>query len=91
LALTEEIYSETVTTAYINRIATAVPPNDVHAEFVRLAEMFLAQDRHQRSVFRRMAPRSGIEHRYSFLTLAPEEDTPEIDGNPFYIRGHFSS
>jgi len=80
-----------MTTAYINRIATAVPPNDVHAEFVRLAEMLLAQDRHQSSLFRRMAAKSGIDHRYSFLAVAPGDDTPGIDGNPFYIRGHFPS
>jgi predicted naringenin-chalcone synthase len=78
-----------MTTAYINRIATAVPPNDVHAKFVGLAETLLSQDRHRRSVFRRMAARSGIEHRYSFLTLAPGEDTPKVDGDPFYVPGQF--
>jgi hypothetical protein len=68
-----------MTSAYINRIATAVPPNNVHAGFVRLAETLLPEDRRQRTVFRRMAERSGIERRYSFLTPAPENDTPELD------------
>jgi predicted naringenin-chalcone synthase len=87
----EAIFSRTVTTAYINRIATAVPPNDVHADFVHLAEMLLAQDSHRRTVFRRMAAKSGIEHRYSFLRLSAGGDTPEVDGKAFYTRGQFPS
>jgi predicted naringenin-chalcone synthase len=77
--------------AYINRIATAVPPNNVHAGFVRLAETLLPEDRCQRTVFRRMAERSGIERRYSFLTPASENDTPELDSTAFYVRGRFPS
>jgi predicted naringenin-chalcone synthase len=80
-----------MTSAYINRIATAVPPNNVHAGFVRLAETLLPEDRCQRTVFRRMAERSGIERRYSFLTPASENDTPELDSAAFYVRGQFPS
>jgi predicted naringenin-chalcone synthase len=80
-----------MTSAYINRIATAVPPNNVHAGFVRLAETLLPEDRRQRTVFRRMAEKSGIERRYSFLTPAPENDTPELDSTAFYVRGQFPS
>ena len=80
-----------MTNAYINRIATAVPPNNVHAGFVRLAETLLPEDRCQRTVFRRMAERSGIERRYSFLTPASENDTPELDSTAFYVRGRFPS
>jgi predicted naringenin-chalcone synthase len=68
-----------MTTAYINRIATAVPPNNVHAGFVRLAETLLPDDRRQRTIFRRMAEHAGIERRYSFLTPAAENDTAELD------------
>ena len=68
-----------MTSAYINRIATAVPPNNVHAGFVRLAETLLPEDRCQRTVFRRMAERSGIERRYSFLTPASQNDKPELE------------
>ncbi len=68
-----------MTSAYINRIATAVPPNNVHAGFVRLAETLLPEDRGKRTVFRRMAERSGIERRYSFLTPASENDTQELE------------
>jgi predicted naringenin-chalcone synthase len=80
-----------MTSAYINRIATAVPPNNVHAGFVRLAETLLPEDRCQKTVFRRMAERSGIERRYSFLTPASENDTPELDSTAFYVRGRFPS
>jgi predicted naringenin-chalcone synthase len=80
-----------MTTAYINRIATAVPPNNVHDGFIRLAETQLPEDHRQRTIFRRMAERSGIERRYSFLTPAPKNDTAELDANAFYVRGHFPS
>ncbi len=80
-----------MTSAYVNRIATAVPPNNVHAGFVRLAETQLPEDHRQRTVFRRMAERSGIERRYSFLTPAAENDTAELDSAAFYVRGRFPS
>lgn len=80
-----------MTTAYINRIATAVPPNNVHAGFIRLAETLLPDDHCQRTVFRRMAERSGIKSRYSFLTPASDNDTPELDSTAFYVRGRFPS
>ena len=42
-----------MTTAYLNRIATAVPEHDVHDAFVVFAEQMLADPR-LRTVFRRM-------------------------------------
>ena len=55
-----------MTTAYLNRIATAVPEHDVHDTFVVFAEKMLADPR-LRTVFRRMVSRADIAHRYSFL------------------------
>jgi alpha-pyrone synthase len=55
-----------LTTAYLNRIATAVPEHDVHNAFVVFAEKMLADPR-LRTVFRRMVRRANIAHRYSFL------------------------
>ncbi len=55
-----------LTTAYLNRIATAVPEHDVHDAFVIFAEQMLADPR-LRAVFRRMVSRADIAHRYSFL------------------------
>ena len=45
-----------MTTAYLNRISTAVPEHDVHDAFVVFAEQMLA-DPWLRPVFRRMVSR----------------------------------
>lgn len=76
-----------MTTAYINRIATAVPTHDVHAAFLQFAQS-LFSDRRAALLFRRMAERSGIEHRFSVL---PPSDLPDNGSNhaPFYARGDF--
>lgn len=80
-----------LTTAYLNRISTAVPDHDVHAAFVAFADDLLASATEQRSqpLFRRMASRSAIEHRYSVLT--PNEASTEfwVNAHEFYKRGEF--
>jgi alpha-pyrone synthase len=48
-----------VTIAYINRIATAVPPNDVHAAFLNFAKSLLP-DPSRSKLFERMAKKSDI-------------------------------
>lgn len=76
-----------MTTAHINRIGTAVPPHDVHDAFIVFGRTLLADDR-SRTVFDRMAERSGIAHRFSFL----QPGTPgavEVDSEGFYRRGAF--
>jgi alpha-pyrone synthase len=82
-----------VTTAYINRIATGVPAHDVHTAFVRYALSLLNDDESSATLLRRMARRSGIEHRYSCLAAAPEGQEgqvgPALDTEAFYVRGHF--
>ena len=82
-----------MTTAYINRIATGVPPNDAHAAFLRYALALLENDEHSAILLRRMAAKSGIEHRYSCLAAAPENNDghlgPALDGESFYARGRF--
>jgi predicted naringenin-chalcone synthase len=78
-----------MTNAYINRIATAVPENDIHAPFIAFARTLLTDEKHV-SVFDRMADRAGIEHRYSCLrpgNLA----AGEVDKDGFYQRGCFPS
>ncbi|WP_026442332.1 type III polyketide synthase [Pseudacidobacterium ailaaui] len=55
-----------MTTAYLNRIATAVPEHDIHDAFVVFAEKMLG-DQRLRTIFRRMASRANIAHRYSFF------------------------
>ena len=70
-------------TAYLNRIATAVPRHDIHAPFERLILTALSDDRRKSRLFQRMAERSGIEHRYSCLS----PDNLSIGG--FYAPGDF--
>ena len=56
--------------AFINAVAGAVPPNDVHQLFIDWAEGQV-EDPRMRKLFMRMAERSGIEHRWSVLPPAP--------------------
>ena len=80
-----------LTTAYLNRIATAVPEHDVHEAFVVFAEKNLADPR-LRTVFRRMVSRANIAHRYSFLD--PRRGSGPIsprDAHEFYRPGNFPS
>ena len=78
-----------MTTAYLNRIATAVPEHDVHDAFAIFAEKMLVDPR-LRAVFRRMVSRADIAHRYSFLD--PYVDPGQFsshDAHKFYRLGNF--
>jgi len=59
-----------VTEAWLNRIGTAVPPYDIHAEFVDFART-IALDARTASVFDRMAAMADIEHRYAVTAPGP--------------------
>ncbi len=72
---------------HINRIATAVPGNDVHQAFLDFARDTLADPRARR-VFDRMADRSGVSHRFSHLVPAGDGG-PALDATGFYRRGSF--
>ena len=72
---------------HLNRIGTAVPAHDIHAPFVGFARTLLRGLR-TRLVFDRMAERSGIAHRYSFLRPGRLE-AGEVDADFFYRRGAF--
>jgi predicted naringenin-chalcone synthase len=76
-------------TAYINRIATSVPPFDVHEPFVDFAASLFQKSTHA-ALFQRLARKAGIEHRYSFLGPATV-DGSALDRDGFYIRGSFPS
>jgi len=77
-------------TAHINRIATAVPPHDVHRPFVEFAETLLPEGV-TRSLFRRMSRMSGIEHRYSFVQPIASDDGQWRDAEDVYVVGNFPS
>ncbi len=79
-----------MTEAYINRVATAVPPNDVHRAFVEFGHSLLAENERNAILFGRMAERAGIEHRYSYLDPAPEPSSAWPDARKIYSRGKFA-
>ena len=76
--------------AYLNRIATAVPEHDVHDAFVAFADTLLT-DRRSQVLFRRMAERSQIEHRFSTVEPRPLSSNSGLDTDDFYVRGAFPS
>lgn len=78
-----------MTSAYLNRVATAVPPNDVHAAFLHFARAQLKEDRRGSLLFRRMAEKGGIDHRYSYLVPANDLDGDVLDADALFVRGRF--
>jgi predicted naringenin-chalcone synthase len=70
--------------AFINRIATALPPHDVHEAFIDFGRRMMKGDNRRLALFNRMAERSGISHRYSFF-----EPEGETDVGEFYRPGAF--
>ncbi len=73
--------------AFINRIATATPPHDIHDVFLRFGQRMLEKDRRRLALFNRMSERSGIAHRYSFLR--PDPGGEVVDADRFYRQGAF--
>jgi predicted naringenin-chalcone synthase len=78
-----------LTEAYINRVATAVPPYDVHDTFHTFAQSLFDGDRRGASLFRRMAALSGIEHRYSVLAPSGSGANDAVNAHEFYRPGAF--
>jgi predicted naringenin-chalcone synthase len=72
-----------VATAHLNRIATAVPPHDVHTLFERHAATALTGEPRKARLFQRMTQRAGIAHRYS--CLSPDN----LSAGGFYAPGAF--
>ncbi|MBW3560757.1 MAG: type III polyketide synthase [Proteobacteria bacterium] len=76
--------------AHLNRVSTAVPPNDIHRAFVDFAGGFLEGGR-SRPVFERLVQRSQIDHRWSVLTPAGGGWPDVLDAEGVYRRGAFPS
>ena len=72
-------------TARIVAIGTAVPDHDIHNAFIDWAATRLA-DQTQAGLFRRMARRSGIKHRFSVLPKSADGGSPIAAGG-FYAGG----
>ena len=79
-----------MTVAYINRIATAVPANDVHKGFAHYARSLL-RDSRKELIFDKMLEKSQIDHRWSCQTVAADCESSSVNGNPFYRRDEFPS
>jgi alpha-pyrone synthase len=79
-----------MTTACINRIATAVPPHDMHAPFLAFARTLL-QSARDRAVFDRLADKAQIAHRFAILPPAADPSGLSVDAWRFYSRGQFPS
>ena len=77
-----------MTRAWLNRIGTAVPSHDIHAEFVDFARTALA-DARSRALFDRMADLADIEHRFSFFAPGPKPRDHVLDSDGFYLRRAF--
>lgn len=78
-----------MTVAYLNKIATEVPLNDVHSTFLAFAKSQLAGDPRKARLFDRMAERGAIDHRYSCLIPGLQPATGSVDIDDVYRRGHF--
>lgn len=76
-------------TAHIHAIGTAVPTHDVHQPFIAWAAPHIT-DRREQALFRRMAARSGIEHRWSVLPRAPDGGSP-VEPGGFYAGNRLPS
>ncbi len=79
-----------MTRAWLNRIGTAVPQHDIHAEFVDFARTALA-DARSRALFDRMADLADIEHRFSLFAPGPKPRDHVLDSDGFYLRRAFPS
>ncbi|KQT51059.1 stilbene synthase [Aureimonas sp. Leaf454] len=75
--------------AYLNRIATAVPSNEVHGFFLRFAASQLRDDPRRQAVFARMADRGGIVNRFSCIRPAGDPDGESVDVEGTFRRGAF--
>lgn len=72
--------------AYLNDISVSVPDHDIHKKFIDFAPSLLSDER-SRALFRRMAERCQIEHRYSALRANP--DPGRLDAEGFYAPHSF--
>ncbi len=76
--------------AYINQIATAVPPHQVHNAFVQFQRHMLS-DRRKCSIFDRLVEKGQIEKRWSCVAPAEDGLGASINGERFYVPGEFPS
>ena len=79
-----------MTTAYLNRISTAVPPHDIHDAFVRFAGTRMETPR-DRALFGKLAEKAQIAHRFSVLEASSDPADGSVDAGGFYRHGELPS
>lgn len=77
-----------MTSAFVNRIGTAVPDFDIHAEFVDFGRTVMG-DAHTIELFDRMTAMADIEHRYAVYEPGPKPRDVQLDMEGFFKRGAF--
>ena len=77
-----------MTSAHINRIATAVPPHDVHRAFIGFARALL-EERLAAKLLLHLVDKAQISHRYAVLPPAADPEGIAVDATRVYSRGHF--
>lgn len=70
----------------LNALATAVPSHDIHQAFIDWAMQRLTDTR-IRTLFSRMAARSGIAHRWSVLPPTADGGSPVAPGGFYDVPG----
>lgn len=80
---------DSMTTAHINAIGTAVPPHKVHDAFIGFVHGWLNDS--DRKLFDRMVRRSGISQRFSFVLPEFLDDGRVKDSDDFYGLGDWPS
>ncbi len=75
--------------AHINRLAVAVPENEVHDYFLRFATASLEGQPRYQTIFRKMADKAGIETRYSCIRPASDPNGRSVDVDGVFQRGAF--
>jgi predicted naringenin-chalcone synthase len=71
---------------FINQIETAIPPHEIHQSFLRFVPQLMSQTR-DRDIFKRLAAKSQIQSRYSFIKTLPSGE--QLDTEGFYRKAHF--
>lgn len=77
-----------MTSAFLQRIATAVPDHDIHQSFVGFSTEMLSDPR-ARSIYQRLVAKSDIRHRYSCLQREKSSAGLVVDAYSLYASGRF--
>lgn len=75
--------------AYLNRIATATPPHDVHGFFLDFARSRLDGNAVNAMLFDRMAEKGDIEHRFSCIEPSGDPLGQALDAEGLFSLGAF--